>query len=131
MCMDAKINFDSNAAYRQKMMFEMRDWSQEDPRDRQAAKADLNYIGLDGTIGCLGQCWAFSLASSFMAKINVQLSVLCSFCLNLGGLEFSFLLCCLFYFLLTQTEPFHQTAEAFLLWRSLRKHIVFVKPSVI
>lgn len=52
--MDAKINFDSNAEYRQKKVFEMRDWTQEDPRDRQAAKADLNYIGLDGTIGCLG-----------------------------------------------------------------------------
>lgn len=55
MCMDAKINFDSNAEYRQKEVFALRDWSQEDPRDRQAAKADLNYIGLDGTIGCLGE----------------------------------------------------------------------------
>lgn len=55
MCMDAKISFDSNAAYRQKKVFDMRDWTQEDARDRQAAKADLNYIGLDGTIGCLGQ----------------------------------------------------------------------------
>lgn len=55
MCMDAKINFDSNAEYRQKKVFEMQDWTQEDPRDRQAAKADLNYIGLDGTIGCLGE----------------------------------------------------------------------------
>lgn len=54
--MDAKINFDSNAEYRQKKVFDMQDWTQEDPRDRQAAKADLNYIGLDGTIGCLGQC---------------------------------------------------------------------------
>lgn len=54
MCMDAKINFDSNAAYRQGEVFALQDWTQEDPRDRQAAKADLNYIGLDGTIGCLG-----------------------------------------------------------------------------
>lgn len=54
MCMDAKINFDSNAAYRQQKVFDLQDWTQEDPRDRQAAKADLNYIGLDGTIGCLG-----------------------------------------------------------------------------
>uniref|UniRef100_W5MWM8 Succinate--CoA ligase [ADP-forming] subunit beta, mitochondrial n=1 Tax=Lepisosteus oculatus TaxID=7918 RepID=W5MWM8_LEPOC len=46
MCMDAKINFDSNAAYRQKKVFELQDWSQEDERDRQAAGADLNYIGL-------------------------------------------------------------------------------------
>lgn len=55
MCMDAKINFDPNSAYRQQKVFDLRDWSQEDIRDRQAAKADLNYIGLDGTIGCLGQ----------------------------------------------------------------------------
>ncbi|RXM31675.1 Succinyl-CoA ligase [ADP-forming] subunit beta, mitochondrial [Acipenser ruthenus] len=54
MCMDAKLNFDSNAEYRQKKIFELRDWSQEDERDRQAAKSDLNYIGLDGDIGCLG-----------------------------------------------------------------------------
>lgn len=55
--MDAKINFDSNAEYRQKKVFAMQDWTQEDPRDQQAAKADLNYIGLDGTIGCLGQSY--------------------------------------------------------------------------
>ncbi|KAF3843725.1 hypothetical protein F7725_002574, partial [Dissostichus mawsoni] len=41
MCMDAKINFDSNAEYRQKKVFAMQDWTQEDPRDHQAAKADL------------------------------------------------------------------------------------------
>lgn len=63
MCMDAKINFDSNAEYRQEKVFAMQDWTQEDPRDRQAAKADLNYIGLDGTIGCLGQCHRRSLRS--------------------------------------------------------------------
>lgn len=55
MCMDAKINFDSNSAYRQKKIFDMQDWTQEDQRDRDAAKADLNYIGLDGNIGCLGR----------------------------------------------------------------------------
>lgn len=54
MCMDAKINFDSNSAYRQKKIFDMQDWTQEDQRDKDAAKADLNYIGLDGNIGCLG-----------------------------------------------------------------------------
>lgn len=55
MCMDAKITFDSNAAYRQKEVFDLQDWSQEDERDQEAAKADLNYIGLDGNIGCLGR----------------------------------------------------------------------------
>lgn len=52
--MDAKINFDSNSAYRQKKIFDLQDWSQEDERDKEAANADINYIGLDGNIGCLG-----------------------------------------------------------------------------
>ena len=55
MCMDAKINFDDNADYRQKDVFELRDWSQEDPRDADAAQAGINYIGLDGSIGCMGK----------------------------------------------------------------------------
>ena len=53
--MDCKMNFDDNAAFRQKEIFDLKDWSQEDERDVQAAQADLNYIGLDGTIGCLGE----------------------------------------------------------------------------
>ena len=53
--MDSKINFDDNAFYRQKEIFDLRDWSQEDERDVLAAKANLNYIGLDGSIGCLGK----------------------------------------------------------------------------
>ena len=55
MCMDAKINFDDNAEYRQKEVFKLRDWSQEDPRDADAAQAGINYIGLDGSIGCMGE----------------------------------------------------------------------------
>ena len=54
-CMDAKINFDDNAEYRQKEIFSMRDWAQEDPRDVEAARAGINYIGLTGSIGCLGE----------------------------------------------------------------------------
>lgn len=53
--MDAKLNFDDNAAHRQEDVFNQRDWSQEDERDVQAAKAHLNYIGLEGNIGCLGR----------------------------------------------------------------------------
>jgi len=52
--MDCKLNFDANAEYRQDAVFTLKDWSQEDERDVLAAKANLNYIGLDGTIGCLG-----------------------------------------------------------------------------
>ena len=53
--MDCKINFDPNAEFRQSEIHELRDWEQEDPRDAKAAQADLNYIGLDGTVGCLGE----------------------------------------------------------------------------
>ncbi|KAJ8366858.1 hypothetical protein AAFF_G00338720 [Aldrovandia affinis] len=70
MCMDAKINFDSNAAYRQKKVFDMQDWSQEDIRDRQAAKADLNYIGLDGTIGCLVNGAGLAMATMDIIKLH-------------------------------------------------------------
>jgi len=54
--MDCKLNFDTNSEYRQKDVFALRDWSQEDERDVLASKANLNYIGLDGSIGCLGTC---------------------------------------------------------------------------
>ena len=50
---DAKIGFDDNAAFRQKEIHEQRDSSQEDPREVAASKWDLNYIGLDGNIGCM------------------------------------------------------------------------------
>ena len=50
------MNFDDNAEFRQKDLFELKDWSQEDERDVRAAKSNINYIGLDGSIGCLGEC---------------------------------------------------------------------------
>jgi len=50
---DAKIGFDDNAAFRQKDIFDQRDESQEDPREVAAGEWDLNYIGLDGAIGCM------------------------------------------------------------------------------
>ena len=53
MCMDAKFGFDDNADFRQKGVFGLRDTSQEDQREVDAHKWNLNYIGLDGTIGCL------------------------------------------------------------------------------
>eukprot|EP01113_Clastostelium_recurvatum_P011157 TRINITY_DN1562_c0_g1_i1.p1 TRINITY_DN1562_c0_g1~~TRINITY_DN1562_c0_g1_i1.p1 ORF type:complete len:454 (+),score=146.15 TRINITY_DN1562_c0_g1_i1:134-1495(+) len=53
MCMDAKLNFDPNAGFRQKEIFNMRDRTQEDAREVAASEYDLNYIGLDGSIGCL------------------------------------------------------------------------------
>lgn len=50
---DAKLNFDDNASFRQKDIFALRDTAMEDPRDVAAEEAGLNYIGLDGNIGCL------------------------------------------------------------------------------
>lgn len=49
--LDAKINFDDNALYRQKQVAEMRDIDEEDPLDVEASKYNLNYINLDGTVG--------------------------------------------------------------------------------
>ena len=51
---DAKLNFDDNAAYRQDKVFAMRDKSTEDAREVEAEAAGLNFIALDGNIGCLG-----------------------------------------------------------------------------
>lgn len=51
--LDAKFRFDDNAAFRQKELFALRDWTQEDPKEVQASKFDLNYIALDGNIGCM------------------------------------------------------------------------------
>jgi succinyl-CoA synthetase beta subunit len=50
---DAKVGFDDNAFFRQPEIFKQRDWSQEDPKEVQAAQHDLNYIALDGNIGCM------------------------------------------------------------------------------
>ncbi len=52
-CLDAKVVVDSNAVYRQPILAEMRDESQEDPREAHAASWDLNYVALDGNIGCM------------------------------------------------------------------------------
>lgn len=54
VCFDAKINFDDNAEFRQKEIFAGRDTAEEDPREVEAAKSNLNYIGMDGNIACLG-----------------------------------------------------------------------------
>ena len=50
---DAKVGFDDNAAFRQAEIFAQRDFTQEDPREVAADKWDLNYVGLDGNIGCM------------------------------------------------------------------------------
>eukprot|EP00850_Spirogloea_muscicola_P024197 SM000475S16796 [mRNA] locus=s475:90:2493:+ [translate_table: standard] len=67
---DAKLNFDDNAAYRQKDIFTMRDKSQEDPREVAAAEADLNYIGLDGEIGCMVNGAGLAMATMDIIKLH-------------------------------------------------------------
>lgn len=53
LCLDAKLTIDSNAVYRQPEIRQMHDPSQEDPREADAAKWELNYVALDGSIGCM------------------------------------------------------------------------------
>ena len=53
LALDAKMNFDDNALYRRRDIAELRDESEEDPREREAARHDLNYVKLDGNIGCM------------------------------------------------------------------------------
>lgn len=79
---DAKINFDENAAYRQTHIFEKRDYTQEDPREVEASKYDLNYIGLDGSIGCMVN--GAGLAMSTMDIIQLKGGSPANF-LDVGG----------------------------------------------
>merc|ERR1739848_451096 len=68
-CVDAKLNFDDNASYRQKDVFAMRDLSVEDPRDVAAEEAGLNYIGLDGNIGCMVNGAGLAMATMDIIKL--------------------------------------------------------------
>ena len=67
---DAKINFDDNAAFRQGDIFAKRDFSQEDPREVEASKWDLNYIGLDGSIGCMVNGAGLAMATMDIIKLH-------------------------------------------------------------
>jgi len=53
MALDAKLNFDSNALYRQKEVLAYRDLEEEDVKEIEASKYDLSYVALDGNIGCM------------------------------------------------------------------------------
>lgn len=66
---------DSNAFYRQKELFSLEDTKQVDELERRAAAANLNYIRLDGNIGCLGMFLIFSLRfilNLFEGRINMH-----------------------------------------------------------
>lgn len=70
LCLDAKINIDDNALYRQIPLKEMRDASQEDERENRARDWELNYIALDGDIGCMVNGAGLAMATMDMIKLH-------------------------------------------------------------
>ncbi len=68
MALDAKFNFDDNALYRHPEIQEMRDTTEEDPREVEASQYNLNYIGLDGNIGCLVNGAGLAMATMDIIK---------------------------------------------------------------
>ena len=68
MALDAKLNFDSNALYRHKDILELRDLDEEDSKEIEASKYDLNYIPLDGNIGCMVNGAGLAMATMDIIK---------------------------------------------------------------
>ncbi|MCC6006386.1 MAG: ADP-forming succinate--CoA ligase subunit beta, partial [Rhodobacteraceae bacterium] len=67
--LDAKMGFDANALYRQSEILGLRDESEEDPKELQASKYDLNYIALDGEIGCMVNGAGLAMATMDIIKL--------------------------------------------------------------
>merc|ERR1711976_1016053 len=70
VCLDAKLKFDDNAEFRQKAVFDQRDWTQEDAREVAAAEYNLNYIALDGDIGCMVNGAGLAMATMDIIKLH-------------------------------------------------------------
>ncbi len=70
IALDAKVNIDSNALYRQPALVKMRDYSQEDRREAKASQHDLNYIALEGDIGCMVNGAGLAMATMDLIKLN-------------------------------------------------------------
>ncbi len=68
LCLDCKMGFDSNALYRQPGIVALRDESEEDPKELAASKFDLNYIALDGEIGCMVNGAGLAMATMDIIK---------------------------------------------------------------
>ena len=68
-CLDAKMNIDNNALYRQRELAGMRDASQEDPREARADEFGLNYVALDGNIGCMVNGAGLAMGTMDLAKL--------------------------------------------------------------
>ncbi len=69
ICLDGKMDFDSNALYRHPEIVEMRDLGEEDPAEIEASKYDLSYIKLDGTIGCMVNGAGLAMATMDIIKL--------------------------------------------------------------
>ena len=69
-CLDAKINIDGNALYRQPALKEMHDPTQEDEREAHAAKWELNYVALDGNIGCMVNGAGLAMGTMDIVKLH-------------------------------------------------------------
>ncbi|MCE0722406.1 MULTISPECIES: ADP-forming succinate--CoA ligase subunit beta [Legionella] len=70
ICLDGKINIDGNALYRQPKLKNMRDTTQEDERENRASDWELNYIPLDGTIGCMVNGAGLAMATMDVIKLH-------------------------------------------------------------
>ena len=69
-CLDAKVAIDSNALYRQKELAAMRDPSQEDELENEASEIDLNYVALDGSIGCMVNGAGLAMGTMDLVKLH-------------------------------------------------------------
>jgi len=70
VALDAKINIDSNALFRQPKLVELRDSTQEDEKEREAAEHDLNYVSLDGNIACMVNGAGLAMATMDLIKLH-------------------------------------------------------------
>ncbi len=69
VCLDAKINFDDNALYRQPEILKLRDLSEEDPKEIEASKHNLSYIKIDVNIGCMVNGSGLAMATMYIIKL--------------------------------------------------------------
>ena len=69
-CLDAKLSVDGNALFRQKRLATMRDHSQEDERENQASEYNLNYVALEGNIGCMVNGAGLAMGTMDLVKLN-------------------------------------------------------------
>jgi succinyl-CoA synthetase beta subunit len=70
LAVDAKVNLDDNALYRQKNLAELRDLDEEDPLEVEAGKSGLNYVKLDGNVGCMVNGAGLAMATMDMIKLS-------------------------------------------------------------